>query len=575
MPKTLFMVDALGLHKLEILDVSFQAQFFAETDDDIIHRMSMETHISGDILKYDSNETLPIAPRRSQRKHKREVHSPQGLSNASCSEALNQFVQWFVKTQDTPSEPMYLAIPPKLRVFNGAGCITVKRDTLHEFTLFGGSHLEVLNYSMNNVKEFWGPLKITDRPQNRFTLDMSWNDCHYVHPQFMKQSVSYVSTLYLGRNNLGSQLAVDNNGTVFQYFTELVKLGLSSNNIKSLPSKVFVNQSKIKYLSLRDNSLRLLEFNIAHMANLSFIDLSANLLDQLDDSTRSRMDQLASKNMFNVDLTDNPLQCSCETLPFLKWVPQTNVHLKDWGKYICMYNGQLTELIQLKEVILPKLTIECQSKAWLNASAAVLVLLCFLLAILSVLYRYRFEIKYCCARFVTRRREYQKMMEQGKEYEYDAFVSFDKEDRHWVRNELTAVIDSRDGQGDFNLLLHHRDFQPGTKILENISTGIEKSRIVILIVSRHFVRSRWCEEELEMARIHCFEEGKELPLVILLEEELPLLHSSATLRALLRRNTYLKWPEDENERPNFWISLNKKLAPRRQPRPHVMGETTV
>ena len=59
--------------------------------------------------------------------------------------------------------------------------------------------------------------------------------------------------------------------------------------------------------------------------------------------------------------------------------------------------------------------------------------------------------------------------------------------------------------------------------------------------------------------MRCFDEGKDLIVTILLEENIPSIQLSRTLRALLNRNTYLLWPENPREIENFWISLNKAL----------------
>ena len=296
------------------------------------------------------------------------------------------------------------------------------------------------------------------------------------------------------------------------------------------------------------------------MINLTVLDLPGNLLDQLDRETRTAMDLAASNSTLTVDLTDNPLQCSCVTLDFLEWLPQAAVHLRNWEQYVCMFEGQLVNLSSLDTIILPMLQIECRSKEWVIASAVVFVFVAFMLLVSFVFYRHRFELRYLCATLVIKRRAYQALEEREVVYDYDAFVVFDQEDSDWINDHLIPRLDCSDGEGNHRLLLHHRDFKPGTSIHENIVKGIQSSRKIILVLTQHFVESSWCERELEYATIRCFDEGKDLIVAILLEEDFPSLKMSRTLRALLNRNTYLKWPQNPREIENFWINLNKALG---------------
>ena len=125
---------------------------------------------------------------------------------------------------------------------------------------------------------------------------------------------------------------------------------------------------------------------------------------------------------------------------------------------------------------------------------------------------------------------------------------------------LIPKLDSEDGEGEFKLLVHHRDFDIGTQITENIVRGIQESRKIVLILSRHFVDSNWCDFELQMASMRCFDEGKELVVAVLMDENVLAMKMSGTLRALLKRDTYLKWSEDPDESTKFWISLKNSLG---------------
>ena len=69
---------------------------------------------------------------------------------------------------------------------------------------------------------------------------------------------------------------------------------------------------------------------------------------------------------------------------------------------------------------------------------------------------------------------------------------------------------------------------PGNVIEENIIESINQSFKTILVLTTNFVKSEWCEFELQMARMRCFDEGRDIIIVIMLEP-VSALHMSTTL----------------------------------------------
>ena len=90
-------------------------------------------------------------------------------------------------------------------------------------------------------------------------------------------------------------------------------------------------------------------------------------------------------------------------------------------------------------------------------------------------------------------------------YEFDAFVAFNGEDIKWVKDELITRMEEC---ANLRLCIHHRDFQLGVPIEENIVEAIAKSKKTILVITEKFARSNWCKFEVQMARQRLFEEGR-------------------------------------------------------------------
>ncbi|ELW70636.1 Toll-like receptor 4 [Tupaia chinensis] len=142
---------------------------------------------------------------------------------------------------------------------------------------------------------------------------------------------------------------------------------------------------------------------------------------------------------------------------------------------------------------------------------------------------------------------------------YDAFVIYSSQDEDWVRNELVRNLE--EGVPSFQLCLHYRDFIPGVAIAANIiQEGFHKSRKVIVVVSQHFIQSRWCIFEYEIAQTWQFLSSRAGIIFIVLQKlEKSLLQQQVELYRLLSRNTYLEWEDNALGRHIFWRRLRKAL----------------
>ena len=65
---------------------------------------------------------------------------------------------------------------------------------------------------------------------------------------------------------------------------------------------------------------------------------------------------------------------------------------------------------------------------------------------------------------------------------------------------------------------------------------MEHSRKVILVISKNFTLSKYCDYEMNLARMQSVEQGRELIVPILLE-----------------------WPKREGEQDDFWMRLREVL----------------
>lgn len=150
---------------------------------------------------------------------------------------------------------------------------------------------------------------------------------------------------------------------------------------------------------------------------------------------------------------------------------------------------------------------------------------------------------------------------RGPRFQYDAFISYSSKDEAWVMGELVPNLEMpAAGAQRFRLCLHHRDFRPGTAVLDNIEAAIYGSRHTICVVTRHFLHSEWCSLEFQLASLRLLCDGSDVLLLVFLEN-IPehCLTPYTRLRKIVRKKTYLLWPEKPEEEESFWVRLTDAL----------------
>ena len=462
---------------------------------------------------------------------------------------------------------LHLALPSNLSKLN-LSSIKPSADPISVYiTMDNKANIEYFSFQNNQVKVLTGFDVWDPNPTVSFTADFSRNDMLSFADSFnysIRTSRLRISSLVLHENLLGEELGA-NGDKIFKAFKDLKTLDLASNQIKSLPYSTFENQHELEFLDLSKNSLSQMNFKISQMTKIRTIDVSENLLSQFDKSFQDVVDLLKSRSPnFTVNMLGNPIQCSCENLQYLWWMYRKQSMFIRYKEYTCLHDNEQIKFINMRK-LLDKLDYRCSLDLVVKVSAGILVSIILVVTISFFLYRHKWDVRFFCLKFITDRKAYQEFEESVIEYEYDAFVAYHKNDLAWVRNELYQNLDKMDGQGvtddqpRFRLCIHDRDSIPGDAIEENILRAIESSRKTIVVLSRNFLQSVWCEFELQIARKECIEKGRNLIIAVMLEE-LPVdSKMSSSVRRLIRANTYIEWPQDLGARNRFWDKMRAAL----------------
>ncbi|XP_070562273.1 toll-like receptor Tollo isoform X1 [Ptychodera flava] len=137
----------------------------------------------------------------------------------------------------------------------------------------------------------------------------------------------------------------------------------------------------------------------------------------------------------------------------------------------------------------------------------------------------------------------------------DAFVLFSSRDEDFAE----AIVERLEGNGTCRLLLHHRDFEVGKAILDNIEDCFDTSRASVLLISRNFLESGMCEHEARIALDNWINRKQRLiPIVI---GDIKLVNDSKVIKRIVGLITYIQWPENgsDKEEEKFWKELEDAL----------------
>ncbi|XP_039101790.1 toll-like receptor 4 [Hyaena hyaena] len=397
----------------------------------------------------------------------------------------------------------------------------------------GLEQLEYLDFQHSNLKQ------VSD-----FSVFLSLKNLRYLDISYTHTRVAFHGIF----NGLGSLQILKMAGNSFQNnflpnifvdLTNLVILDLSDCQLEQVSQAAFNSLPKLQSLNMSHNhllSLDTLPYEPLH--SLQTLDCSYNRIV----ASKGQELQHFPSNLSSFNLTWNDFACVCEHQSFLQWVKDQRQLLVEVEQMVCAKPLDMQGM-----PILNFRNATCQASKTIITVSVLTVLFVSLVAVLVYKFYFHLTLLAGCKKY------------GGGESTYDAFVIYSSQDEDWVRNELVKNLE--EGVPPFQLCLHYRDFIPGVAIAANIiQEGFHKSRKVIVVVSHHFIQSRWCIFEYEIAQTWQFLSSHAGIIFIVLQKlEKSLLRQQVELYRLLNRNTYLEWDDSVLGRHIFWRRLRKAL----------------
>ncbi|XP_038239094.1 toll-like receptor 13 [Dermochelys coriacea] len=357
------------------------------------------------------------------------------------------------------------------------------------------------------------------------------------------QGLAALRSLYLSENKLLS-ISPD----AFDDLAQLQYLSLadSSNGMQDLPPGIFKNLSRLQKLNLENMGLHSLTLEVfGNLSNLTSLLLAKNQLQTVNASVANALGLLRY-----LDLRKCPLSCTCENLWFQNWLANR------WVQVVYLYNYSCDSRQQLGYVYSFD-THVCFLDVGLYLFSVTTPALLLLMLLPLIYHRAYWRLKYHF--YILRSWVNDRWRRQdGEHFQYDAFISYNSADEGWVLEQLVPSLES--SQGSFRLCLHHRDFELGKSIVDNIVDSIYNSRKTVCVISRSYLQSEWCSLEIQLASYRLFEELKDVLVMVLLEaipdRELSAYHR---MRKVMLKKTYISWPLEPAAQRLFWTKLRKAL----------------
>lgn len=386
-------------------------------------------------------------------------------------------------------------------------------------------------------------------PASLRILDLSFN-----HLTIFQQDLFNLSILYLQNNTLGPFLE---HHYITTKTSKLNQINLATNFIRYLPLDCFHHQPLLADINLSHNLISEITFDLSKSRSLQFLDLSSNIFRSFNETTMVALSLMFETSGLNISLEDNPLRCSCFSLPFLEWMIENKDHFYNIHRYRCIFDNNTEIVLKLPRNTLLQLQRMCASYTTVIALASVAVAVSVVVISGGLAYRYRWKIRYVY--HITKKKYWRHIpSRQDSHYKYNAFISYAEKDRDFILKECIPTLEA---DGHIKLCIHHRDFLPGEEITTNITNAIHQSGKTICLISKAFLESYYCNFEFNMARMESIygRNGENMLFLIFYEQvkpqELPLV-----MLELIDRKSYIEYPNDEQGNVVFWEKIKESLS---------------
>uniref|UniRef100_A0A8C6WSX6 TIR domain-containing protein n=1 Tax=Neogobius melanostomus TaxID=47308 RepID=A0A8C6WSX6_9GOBI len=300
-----------------------------------------------------------------------------------------------------------------------------------------------------------------------------------------------------------------------------------------LPQLINLHFINCDHSGLDKQSCRIFGFLVeANLTKLEMLILKDNVLTVINETIFKALPSLKY-----LDLSGNPFVCNCSNTGFIEWaIRNKQVQVANAFQYRCSSPSSEEGNFLLDFNV--RWCWEFTGFLCFISSSA-LVLLTLLSSFIFHFLRWQLVYGYyllLAFLYDSKKRR------QDCPHIYDAFVSYNVHDEDW----------------GWKLCLHHRDFIPGTAIIENITDAIYSSRRTLCVISHRYLQSEWCSQEIQL--LPFVDEHKDVLILLFLEEiSSNQLSPFYRMRKLVKSRTYLSWTQARSHKGLFWEKVRRAL----------------
>ena len=434
--------------------------------------------------------------------------------------------------------------------------------------------VDVIDFSNTFISK-WGDSPVGHVPEKTLVANLSYNKCAYFRNSFFKANNSLVK-LYAESNFLGPLLSRDIHGSKLSRLRNLEYLDLSRNHLFALPWRLFQGIPSLRILKLRSNDINHIDIHIAHMTHLIFLDLAKNSISSISERTRNELDYLAANGNISIDLTYNPLPCTCDGLELLSWMSTTRVRILYKDFLVCENSNKGRELLGDVSTRLENLHSDCISKILLILACSFSLAVLMLLTGFVWVFQKRWWIVYMRNLAISHFFGHRKARNRSTSpYTFDAFFVYSDSGCDFVLDECLEELEENRGH---RLCVEDRDFLAGSYVPCNITSAVRSSRTTLVVLDEHFRAEGWVQYAVEMAQVEAVRSKRDVLHLLFMGSPPDGCLPGAYLK-VLRQGRFSEVPPrgcSPDVREKFWDRLSQLIGHTelRRNRPHPRLEVT-
>ena len=129
--------------------------------------------------------------------------------------------------------------------------------------------------------------------------------------------------------------------------------------------EIFENQKNLEEPLLSENKMQNFRIEIGHMVKLRYLDISSNNIKCLSKNTKVELNNLISNSTrsLQINLHNNPFQCSCDCYSFLKWYKSTGIEFTGKNDLHCIFGIKRFKLSDISKILMI-LDAFCYPRTW-------------------------------------------------------------------------------------------------------------------------------------------------------------------------------------------------------------------